>query len=192
MTDSARRPSKPPSGSPAGAPAGLIDPVLVTELFASLESPPIPAALRDDSFLAGIYEHAVAAEARTLGPILEASLTPSTAPDDACWQDVPDVPGITHQVEAALPDAPGAAPGLLWTRIAADIQEQRGQRRRQAFRTHFMRRAAAAVLLGVGLFGTLDFFASDGTPDLGPTVSRLVPVFRLDPGLAFDDSLLGR
>jgi hypothetical protein len=184
MTDSAEPSSRPPSGS--------IDPVLVAELFASLESPPIPAVLRDDSFLAGIYEHAVAAESRTLGPILEASLTPSIAPDDACWQDVPDAPGIVHQVEAVLPDAPGAAPGLLWTRIAADIQEQRGKRRRQGFRTQFMRRAAAAVLLGAGLFGTLDFFASDGTPDLGPTVSRLVPVFRLNPGLAFDDSLLGR
>lgn len=172
---------------------------LAKELFSRLGSPPVPDALRDESFLAGVYERAVAAEAETIGPILEASLTPCTAPDDACWQDVSEGPEIAGQVAAALPDAPDGVPGLLWTRIRADIREQRAERRRQAFASTWIRRAAAAALIGVGLLGALrygpslsDFSSDDGTWGPDPTVSKLVPVFRLDPSLAFDDKLLGR
>ena len=156
---------------------------LAAELFDRLESPPIPAALRDEGFLAGIYEHAAAAEAETLGPILDVAMTPVAAPDDACWQDVSEDGEIAHQVARALPDAPSGAPGWLWTRIREDIWQQRAERRRTTTASSWMRRAAAAVLIGAGLFGALRY---------GPPLSNLNLVYRRDPGLALDDGLLGR
>jgi hypothetical protein len=171
---------------------------LAAELFDRLESPPIPAALRDEGFLAGIYEHAAAAEAETLGPILDVAMTPVAAPDDACWQDVSEDGEIAHQVARALPDAPSGAPGWLWTRIREDIWQQRAERRRTTTASSWMRRAAAAVLIGAGLFGALRYgpplsdFYFNGTQSGPAVVSNLNLVYRRDPGLALDDGLLGR
>lgn len=166
-----------------------------TELFSHLETPEIPVELQDDSFLASVYDRALAAESASLGPVLDASITPVPVPDgewDAvAWADVGESEGVGDQVATAMPADPGPAPGVLWTRIRADIQEQRADRRR-AQKSRWMRLAAAGILISAGLVGFFIYGTSYFNPDGTPQTDQFV--FREDPSLGSSDlfQVLGR
>lgn len=150
---------------------------LHAELLDQLERPAVPLVLRQPRFLEGIYEHAAEAAAEPLRPVLEAGLTPSTAPADACWHEVGEPADMPDRVAAALPDSP--APGWLWARIQADMRRQRaafragqGTAHRSAHRLGVtrisrVRLAAAAILIGVGLFGLTHGFGPLFSPQNG-------------------------
>ncbi len=169
----------------------------LAELFSHLQPPEIPAELADEAFLSRVYEQAAHAETANLRAILAATLTPRVVPEEQEWdtiawnEDSPGGAAVRDQVAAALPAGPGRAPGVLWTRIRADINAQRIERR-TAQSSHWMRRAAAAILISAGAIGFLryglGYFDPDGTTTMGHFV------FREGPGREFapHDQFLGR
>ncbi len=169
----------------------------IAELFSHLQPPDIPAELKDEAFLIGVYEQAATVETAALGTILAATLTPRVVPDEQQWDAVAWSEGpagrlaVRDQVAAAMPAGPGPAPGVLWTRIRADIEAQRTERR-EGEASHWMRRAAAAILISASLVGFLRYGTSYFEPDGTPMEDHFV--FLEDPGLgsASLDQILGR
>ena len=173
----------------------------IAELFSHLQPPEIPAELKDEAFLIGVYEQAAAAETAGLSTILAATLTPRVVPDeqqwdDVAWNDVPwdegavAGPAVRDQVAATMPAGPGRAPGVLWTRIRADIDTQRTEWQK-AKSSHWLRRAAAAILISAGLVGFLRYGLGYFNPD-GTTMEGHF-VFVEKPGLDSPlDQFLGR
>lgn len=175
------------------------------ELFSHLQTVEIPAELRDDAFLAGVYARAAAAETASLGPILGEVLIPLEVPDvghaeapgwhSVAWNVVTETTADQDRVAAAFRTGAGPAPGLLWNRIRADIQEHVQNRRadrQRATGTHWMRRAAAAILISACLAGFFRYGTSYFHPE--GTLPDSHFVFREAPELASAslDQILGR
>ena len=136
--------------------AGLLD---------GLRAPPLPKELRQESFLEEIYGRAAAATAAPLESLLRGTLTPSVAPDDACWRHVEALPDLPARVAATAPDA--TAPRWIWARIKADVRraDPRGVHRASRARP-LMRLAAAAAIFVAGLVAVHAFLPGRmGTSD---------------------------
>ncbi len=94
-------------------------------ILAQLQRPVVPAALRSPAFLAGIYARAASVgEATPTGAALAAGLVATAMRQDPGWPElVGDELGAAHSDLHSLPQT--SAPGWLWSRIRADVREQR-------------------------------------------------------------------
>lgn len=118
------------------------------DLLRRMGRPDIPDELASPEFLAGIYARSSRAAEAEVRPVLEAALRPSKAPEELDWADA--------LVEEELPSLAGsltpvAAPGWLWGRVRADVQQARASRQRQ--RRSSSRRALLAAGLMLGVIG---------------------------------------
>jgi hypothetical protein len=167
------------------------------DLLHGLNRPSIPPELAEEAFLHGVYERASQGAETELGPLLAASLTPTEAPEDACWLEVHEPADMSVRVQEVLPGS--AAPGWLWNRIRQDLravsQERQERQERQASarpsRRKFMptraMQLAAALILGV--VGARFWIVSLNSDEESSTLAGIV--FEQSSSLVIDDSLLG-
>lgn len=124
------------------------------DLLAEMPAAPIPSALHRPEFLEGIYERASRSIESEFDADIESALsTPLAAPDSG--STVPEFEPLREL-------SPTRAPGLLWPRLRADLEDWSTERKRRRTVRRVSTFLSAAAVLFLAVWITRSNWDADG------------------------------